>query len=76
VVQNGGNSEYLKDGENCLFYPLGDEEAAVQAIERIVTDEDLREKLRENGLKTADERDWSLMREEILRQYLKAAALK
>ena len=76
VVQNGGNSEYLKDGENCLFYPLGDEEAAVRAIERIVTDEDLREKLRENGLKTADERNWSLMREEILRQYLKAAALK
>lgn len=73
AVPNGGNAEYLRDGENCLLYPLGDEDAAVRAIERIAGDPALRELLRENGLKTAEARDWGLLREEILRTYRETA---
>ena len=73
VAPNGGNSEYLRDGENCLLYPLGDEDAAARAIERIVNDPSLRQRLREGGLETARSRDWGLVRPEILRQYQEAA---
>ena len=67
VAPNGGNAEYLRDEENCLLYPLGDEEAAVRAIERLVQDKALREKLRAGGLRTAAGRDWSDLREDIVR---------
>ena len=73
LVQNGGNSEYLRDGENCLIYPLGDEDAAVQAIERIVRDAELQEKLTKGGIETARTRDWETMREEITATYRNAA---
>ena len=69
VAPNGGNAEYLRDEENCLLYPLGDEEAAVRAIERLVQDKALREKLRAGGLRTAAGRDWSDLREDIVRIY-------
>lgn len=69
VVQNDGNKEYLKEEENCLLYPLGDLEAAQNAILRICDDRDLREKLIENGLETARKRDWENIREEILNLY-------
>ena len=71
LVPNGGNAEYVRDGENCLTYPLGDEEAAVRAIERIAGDGKLRETLRENGIRTAAERDWGSIREEIVETYRK-----
>ena len=71
VVQNGGNSEYLRDGENCLTYPLGDEEAAAEAIRRICGDADLRERLREGGMRTAEEHDWGKLRDQIAEQYEK-----
>ena len=73
VAPNGGNAEYLRDGENCLTYPLGDEEAAAEAVGRIAADAELREKLREEGLRTADARDWAGIREEIVRRYEEAA---
>ena len=73
VAPNGGNAEYLRDGENCLLYPLGDEEAAMEAIRRISEDSDLRQKLRDGGIRTAAERDWRMVRPEIVAQY-KAAA--
>ena len=73
VVLNGGNAEYLRDGENCLVYPLGDEEAAVKAVGRIAEDAELRKKLTRGGIETAKERDWSAMREEIVSGYRKLA---
>ena len=58
VVPNGGNQEYLRDGENCLLYPCGDSDAAVAAIERIANDEALRDKLYQGGVATAEGRSW------------------
>ena len=69
AVPNEGNREYLKDGENCLFYEQGNIEEAVKKIERIVNDGKLREKLAQNGRKTAEERDWEKIEKKVLELY-------
>ena len=70
VVPNGGNKEYLESEKNCILYPQGDIEKGVEAIKRICMDESLREKLYQNGLKTACERDWEKLRKDILSLYI------
>ncbi len=69
VAPNGGNIEYIKDGENCLFYEPGNIEDAVQKIELLVKDKKLRDKLIKGGLETAKKREWSAVEEEIIRLY-------
>ena len=69
VAPNGGNAEYLREGENCLLYPLGEIGAAVRAIERVVSDGELREKLYRQGLETAQTRDWKDIQEGIVSVY-------
>lgn len=71
VRPNDGNVEYLRDGENCLFYDGDDLSTAVSAIERIASDAELRKSLFENGLKTADSREWENFREDIIDTYTK-----
>ncbi len=70
IAPNGGNIEYLKDGENCLFYKQGDIDDALEKIEMLVSDEKLRNKLIKNGRKTAEERDWKKIEKEILELYV------
>lgn len=69
VVPNGGNIEYLVDNENCLMYPQGNIDEALKCIERIVNDEQLREKMYVKGLETANSRDWNKIKEDILNMY-------
>ena len=69
VRENGGNREYLKDGENCLFYDPEDLQTAADAIERIVTDAALRDRLQRGGMAVADARDWSHCEAAVLRLY-------
>lgn len=69
AAPNGGNSEYLRDEWNCLLYPAGDIRKAVEQIERIRKDEDLQDKLYENGRKTAEERNWNRIRKDIIGLY-------
>lgn len=69
AVQNGGNSEYLKHGYNCLFYPQGNIEEGKNAILRICEDKKLRDELFKNGLQTAQERDWNVLEDSIKKFY-------
>ena len=69
VVPNDGNAEYLKDGENCLLYKLGDINDAVKCIERLISDEQLQRQLYENGLSTARNRDWKKIKRKIISLY-------
>ncbi|MBQ7516065.1 MAG: glycosyltransferase [Schwartzia sp.] len=71
VRENEGNREYLRDGENCLFYDPADLDTAVQAIESIVRDGELRQTLLAGGLRTADERDWPRCEAAVLSLYEK-----
>lgn len=69
VVPNGGNVEYLVDEENCMMYPQGDIDKALQCIERIATDSELRDRLYQKGLETAKARDWNTIEEDIVHLY-------
>ena len=67
VRPNDGNSEYLQDGVNCLFYRNVKE--AVMKIEEIAKNEKLRENLIKNGLETAKSRSWQNIEDTILDVY-------
>jgi glycosyltransferase involved in cell wall biosynthesis len=69
VAPNGGNVEYLKDKENCLFYPVGDIQKAVANINEICNNQDFRETLIANGLETAKNRSWDLYENTIASLY-------
>lgn len=69
VAPNEGNIEYLRDKENVLFYQRGNIDSAVKAIEEICLDAQLRKRLYEGGLKTADERSWDKIKQEVLALY-------
>ena len=67
VAPNEGNIEYLRDGENCLLYEQGNIDSAVEVIERVRGDAQLRQRLYNGGLKTAQERDWNRVEADVLR---------
>lgn len=69
VVPNGGNKEYLIDGENCMFYKLGDIDSALNCIKRLISDEKLQNYLYKNGLETAKKRDWKNFQSKIVDLY-------
>lgn len=71
VAPNDGNIEYLRDGKNCMMYSQGDIGAAVAAIEKIVRDYKIQEKLYEEGIKTANSRDWEQIKNDIVHLYEK-----
>lgn len=53
-----GYDEYIIDGYNALTVDLGDVQAAHDAVERLIHDHKLRNKLAQNGAKTASEWRW------------------
>lgn len=69
VVPNGGNVEYLRDGENCLFYKQGGIDAGVAAVEKLVNDAALRKKIVEGGLKTAQNYTWDKREKDVVALY-------
>ena len=69
VIKNDGNAEYLRDNENCIIYKRGDISAAVDAIERVVSDENLRGRLISGGIETAANRDWAGIASQIVELY-------
>ena len=69
VVPNGGNREYLMDGENCLFYKSGEIDSAINCIKRLIDDEQLQNYLYKNGLETAKKRDWKNFHNDIIDLY-------
>lgn len=70
VRPNDGNVEYLKNDYNCLFYKPGDIDDAVEKIDRISTDIELRKRLLTNSRKTVETREWNKIENEILKLYL------
>lgn len=75
AVQNEGNAEYMEHEKNCLLYPQGDLEEAVRQIYRILEDGALCERLIDNGLKTAQGRDWEQIEPQILSLYQSAGGI-
>ena len=69
VVKNDGNSEYLKDRENCLFYEQGNIDDAINKIDELINNKKLRDELLKNGKETAKSRDWKKIEKDILNLY-------
>ena len=69
VAPNGGNVEFIEDGKNCLFYEPGNIDDAVLKIERLSADENLRNYLIEERLKTVKSKDWEKVKKEIINLY-------
>ena len=71
VAPNEGNIEYLKDKENCLLYEQGNIDSAIEKIEEISKNEELRSKIIDGGIKTAKSREWKNIEKDILKLYKK-----
>ena len=56
ATRAGGTAEGFVDGETALLIPPNDTRAMADAIARLVRDEPLRQRLRENGIREARER--------------------
>lgn len=69
AIQNEGNKEFMKDMENCIIYSQGNIDEAVEKIEHLMSDQKLQEKLRKNGLKAAEKRDWKKIEQDIINLY-------
>jgi glycosyltransferase involved in cell wall biosynthesis len=60
-----GNRDYAVDNVNSLVVPPGNPERAANAVIRILVDNNLRNKLIENGLKTAQKFTWDNVTEKF-----------
>ena len=69
VVPNGGNREYLRDGENCLFYEQGNIQDGVEKVEAIVDDSKLRTRLARGSKQTAQAYSWEHIEPSIVDLY-------
>jgi glycosyltransferase involved in cell wall biosynthesis/predicted Zn-dependent protease len=72
-----GAMEYCRDGENSLLVPVKSPEAIADAVEKLIKDQALRQKLVEGGLATAREfpreREWNEW-ENLLRRFVDEAS--
>lgn len=64
----GGIEDYLRDGENGLFIERDAKDIA-QKLDRVLTDEDLRARLRQEGLATAANYSWDKIAQQYLRLF-------
>jgi GT2 family glycosyltransferase len=71
TTDSDGNRDFCFHEVNCLMIPQGDAPAMTQAIERLLGDKDLQERLRKGGFKTAAEYDWPQVVERITAFYEK-----
>jgi glycosyltransferase involved in cell wall biosynthesis len=64
----GGIEDYLRDGENGLFIERDAQDIA-EKLDRVLTDEDLRARLRQKGLATAANYSWDKIAQQYLRLF-------
>lgn len=68
AIKNEGNAEYLNN-DNSLIIKNGHIKNSVNTIERLVSDSELQNRLRNNGLMTVKKYDWSRLVDQILSLY-------
>jgi glycosyltransferase involved in cell wall biosynthesis len=57
-----GQEEYAIDGENSFVVPIGDVETARDKVLQLIANSELRKKFGENGVRTAEARDWNILK--------------
>ncbi|MGQ9569633.1 MAG: glycosyltransferase [Thermodesulfovibrionales bacterium] len=72
-TETSGALEYCRNGENCLLVPIKSPDLICEAIERLMDDKELREKLIKGGFETAriypQEREWNELEDLLYRYY-------
>lgn len=61
TTDSHGNRDFCVDGENCLVVEQNNVDELAKTIERVLSDQALREKLRTGGLTTAQNYRWSVI---------------
>ena len=61
-----GVEEYGVHGENCMMCNPGDVEAMVENVRELISDVSLRDRIRENGVKTAQYFSWERATDELI----------
>lgn len=69
LVQNGGNSEYLKNNENAIFYEEHNINDAVAKIQKLVSDPSKFAKIAKAGRRTAESRNWDIISDGVVKLY-------
>lgn len=69
LVKNDGNAEYIEDGENALYYEIGDIEDGLAKIESLVSDPVKFKALAAKGTEKALTREWDKLSADILALY-------
>ncbi|MGB9734617.1 MAG: glycosyltransferase [bacterium] len=79
-TETSGALEYCRNGENCLLVPVKSPDSICEAIERLMDDKELREKLIRGGFETArrypQEREWNEMEALLYKYYYDVVKLK
>lgn len=70
LVKNDGNAEYVKDGENALYYQSGKIEYAVAKIEQLASNQEMFNQTAQLGRKTAETRAWNKVADEVRSLYV------
>jgi glycosyltransferase involved in cell wall biosynthesis len=76
ATRAGGIPDFVDDGDNGLLVPSGDADAMAKALERLVTDGDLRRRLAERGRVTAEARGIEARADRVAELYREAAATR
>jgi glycosyltransferase involved in cell wall biosynthesis len=69
VAENEGNKEYVKDGYNALTYKIGNISNAVNCIKKIISNAELRKKLKIGAELTVRSRDLAYLEEELYKVF-------
>lgn len=69
IARNDGNEIYAKDGENCLLYRSGDKELASKSLMKLYESRELRDRLAEGGVQTAQNYSWDMVKPKIIDLY-------
>lgn len=69
LAKNGGNAEYVSDGENALYYKEGDINDATTKIEKLIGDTQRFRGLAKSGRETALGRDWAKLKQKVVALY-------
>ena len=65
----GGNPYLIKEGENGLLVEERNSEALAKAMIKLISDESLRQKMREKNLEDIKEKDWPIIAKQITTLY-------
>ncbi|MGB9679516.1 MAG: glycosyltransferase [Thermoanaerobacteraceae bacterium] len=80
TTNNGGVTEYAKDGYNCLMVNPGDFYGLAEKIIQLIKDKDLRKKLVKNGLETVKKFTWNkaidVLEDTLTENYLDVKSIK